>query len=102
MLVKFFDSLFDSGKKPIYECSVDTCHRITNGNSQTGDVRSRWILQQEIGDDEEKAKVNLCPIHVKEFFGLQEHDYQTIELAEKAASGQIGIGEWKRGVGLAR
>lgn len=101
MLVRLFNSIFDIPKRKLYNCSVIGCMAsTTDGNDP--DPRKRWMLGREIGDEEEKEIVNLCPAHVKEFFGLNETDYKALELGEGVASNKITTQEWQRGVSALR
>ncbi len=99
--MKLFSSLFEFPKKQHIMCSLVGCFETYNGKV-SDDPRKRWIINQRIGDDEEWEIVNLCPKHVREIFGLQEKDFQALEMGEGLASGKLGVGEWKNGINSLR
>ena len=101
--MKLFNEWFRIPKKQLYFCSVMGCMNQTDGakdviGSTAIDPRERWILGQVIGDDEENEIVNLCPLHVKEFFGLSEESYKSIEVGERLAGGKSTVEEWKNAI----
>jgi hypothetical protein len=102
MHIKLFGKVFEFPKKKLYFCSVQGCRAQTSNHANTGDVRKRWMLGQQIGDETENEIVNICPEHVKIFFGLREEDYVALETGEKLATGKIGVGEWKNAISSIR
>jgi len=97
MLTKIFGTVFEFPKKQLFNCSVQGCMKTTNGQPQAN-FRNRWMLGVTIGDEEESEVVNLCPDHVREFFGLTETDYKAMELGEGIASNKLSVKEWKNAI----
>lgn len=66
----------------IYECSIEGCPRVTV-LTRHENPRERWMLNIELTGDKGKINVNLCPVHTKEIFALEEEWYLRMERTEK-------------------
>jgi hypothetical protein len=70
-----------------WHCSIKGCVGTTTIERHP-DPRHRWMLDVILQDQDETVVVlNLCPVHVKEMFRLNEDWYQTIENSEKLIRG---------------
>ena len=66
----------------MYECSIEGCPRVTV-LTRHENPRERWMIGIELtGNDEKKFKVNLCPVHTREIFCLEEEWYARLERTE--------------------
>jgi hypothetical protein len=66
------------------KCGVAGCWRVKFTSNVPRDPRLRWMFDTPITlDDGEEIRINICPPHVKEIFGLKETDYIGLEETEK-------------------
>jgi len=71
--------------KQIQPCSIIGCEHTTTATRWT-DPRKRWMLGVHLKDEDRELNINLCPVHVREIFELQERDFVELEKAELLAA----------------
>jgi len=66
----------------ISECIVEGCNRKTIKPEKT-DPRKRWVVNYPWKDEnDQEIKVTFCPLHIKEFWQLDEVDYLQLSNTE--------------------